>query len=193
MRAPIRSALLAAAALLGGVAPAWSGAQRAAPVRRRVDGSDALRRGFYWAPGRAKTLKQATVYLSAGGPAAGAPKPYTIMLSALSGAFNGPVIATSTQTVYLNGNASQNLASQFPFTGSLSIPASTKSVAFKFTIVNPGNGSKLSFNVGPCGLGTKACSNLPTACSALTETNDATTLPLSTVRRKGLAVKLLGN
>jgi len=153
---------------------------------------DDLSRGFYWAPGKAKTLKQATVYLSAGGPAAGPPKPYTIMLTALAGAYNGAVIGTSTQTVYLNGNSSQNLASQFPFTGSLSIPGSAKNVAFKFTIVNPGDGAKLSFNVGPCGLGTTPCSNLPAACSALTETTDVAP-PLSTVRRKGVAVKLLGN
>ncbi len=158
--------------------------------------SDDLTRAFFVPLWKPTSLKSITVYLSAGGPASGM-KPYGIKLSATSNQFPSSTVApfsSVTNTVYLNGNSSQNLPVTFQFNSP--VPSGTKNIFFNFTVTNPGDGAKLSFNVGPCGLGSTNCSNLPASCTTkqgtTTETTDAVA-PTSTIRRRGVGVLVRGS
>jgi hypothetical protein len=158
--------------------------------------TDDLGRAFYVPLWKPNYLKSVTVYLSAGGPASGG-KAYGVRLDATANQFPDSKVApfsSVTNTVLLNGNTSENLPVTFQFNSP--VPAGTKTIFFNFTVTNPGDGAKLSFNVGPCGLGSKNCSNLPASCTTkqgtTTETNDAVP-PTSTVRRRGTGVTVRGS
>jgi len=141
---------------------------------------DELSRAFYWSkPGKYKTLKQVTLYLASNDPA-NVPTPYTIQLLASADSYGATPFATSTQTVYLRGSASQNLATQFVFSPT-AFPNGTKNVAFQFRVLSNPNGARLYFANG------SACT------SPVTETAGTTPLPLSTPSGKGVGIKILGN
>ena len=159
-----------------------------AGISYRSGGSgDELKYPFYMKrPG--KTLQQATVYLSANDPA-NVPTPYTIQLIVGADSY-GSTLATSTQTVLLNGSSSQNLATNFTFPAT--VLGNAQNITFRFNVVSNPDGARLTYNTGPCGLGNTKCNALPPSCSSVTETTGTTPLPLSTFRRKGVAVKLIG-
>jgi hypothetical protein len=141
---------------------------------------DELSRAFYWSkPGSTKTLKQVTLYLASNDPA-NIPTPYIIQLQASAESYGAAPFATSTQTVYLRGSASQNLATQFvcPTT---SFPNGTKNVAFQFKVLSNPNAAKLYFAKGP------------SSCTSVTETAGVTPLPLSTKVGVGVGIKILGS
>lgn len=140
---------------------------------------DELNRAFYWArPGGSKLIKQVTLYLASNDPA-NIPTPYTIQVKASADSYGATPFGTSTQTVYLRGSASQNLATQFVFNST--IPNGTKNVAFQFTVLSNPNGAKLYFAKGS------------TTCKTLTETTGVLPLPLSTKIGTGVGIKILGN
>jgi len=136
-----------------------------------------------------KTLKQVTLYLSAN-RTANIPIPYTIQLIA-GGDSYGSTIGSSTETAILRGNSSQNLPVQFTFSNVSML--GYQNITFRFNVISNPDGAKLTFNSGPCGLGNTQCKALPPTCSGVTETTGITPLPLSTFRRKGVAMKILGN
>jgi hypothetical protein len=136
-----------------------------------------------------KTLKQVTLYFSANDPA-NVPTPYTIQLIVGSDSY-ASTIATSTQTVLLNGASSQNLPVNFTFSD---VDLGTaQNTTFRFNVITNPDGARLTYNTGPCGLGNTKCNSLPPACGTVTETTSTTPLPLSTFRRKGVAVKMIGS
>ncbi len=147
---------------------------------------DPLTQAFYAPKYPGRSLSEVQVYLGSNGVSS-APTPYTIQMIAKAGGFTGPVIGTSTVTVYLRGNASQNLPTNFVFAGS---PAVTKNstVTFQFNVLTNPNGSTLRFNVGSCGVGNTQCK---TSCPII-ETLDASGT-LSTFYRKGCGVTILGS
>ena len=141
---------------------------------------DELSRAFYWAkPGSNKTLKQVTLYLASNDPA-NVPTPYTIQLLASAESYGATPFATSTQTVYLRGSSSQNLATQFTFPAT-AFPNGTKNVAFQFRVLNNPNGARLYF--------AKASGS----CTSITETAGVTPLPLSTKIGTGVGIIIRGN
>jgi hypothetical protein len=143
----------------------------------------------FYAKRPGKTLQQVTVYMSANDPA-NVPTPYTIQLIVGSDSY-GSTIATSTQTVLLNGASSQNLPVNFTFPNT-SLGTATNTT-FRFNVISNPDGARLTYNTGPCGLGNTKCNSLPAACGTVTETTGTTPLPLSTFRRKGVAVKMIGS
>jgi hypothetical protein len=126
-----------------------------------------------------KTIKEVTLYMAVSGTAS-APTPYTIKLLASADSYGATPFASSTQTVFLRGNASQNLATNFIFPNS-AIPSGTKNVAFQFQVLSNTGGRKLSFAL------------TSGSCASVTETVGVLPLPLSTALRKGVGVKILGN
>jgi hypothetical protein len=139
---------------------------------------DELTKAFYWSPpGSGKTFKQVTLYLASNDPA-NVPTPFTITLKATSNGFGGTVLGTSTQTVYLRGSASQNLATQFTFP-TVALPSgSDKKVYFQFVIGGNPTGVKLTF------------AKSATTCDAITKTAS----PSSTTSiGKGVGIKILGS
>ena len=145
---------------------------------------DPLTHGFYDPKYPGKSLSEVQLYLGVNGQS-NAPTPYTIQLIAKSGGYNGPVIGTSTVTVYLRGNASQNLPTNFVFPGSPAV-SKNSTVTFQFNVLSAG-GSNLRFDVGSCGVGNTNCK---TSCPII-ETTDASGT-LSTFYRKGCGVTILG-
>jgi hypothetical protein len=141
---------------------------------------DELSRAFYWTkPGAAKTLKQVTLYL-ASNDAANVPTPYVIELQASADSYGATPFATSRQTVYLRGSASQNLATQFVFP-TTAFPSGAKNVAFQFKILSNPNGARLFFAKGPA------------SCTSVTETVGVTPLPLSSPIGKGVGIRIFGS
>jgi Big-like domain-containing protein len=126
-----------------------------------------------------KTIKEVTLYMAVSGTAS-APTPYTIKLLASADSYGATPFASSTQTVFLRGNASQNLATNFIFPNS-AIPSGTKNVAFQFQVLSNTGGRKLSFAL------------TSGSCASVTETVGVLPLPLSTALRKGVGVRILGN
>ncbi len=145
---------------------------------------DPLTNAFYDPKYQGHSLSEVTLYLGVTGQS-NAPTPYTIQLIAKAGAYNGPVIGTSTVTVYLRGNASQNLPTNFVFAGSPAV-SKNSTVTFQFNVLS-GGGSGLRFAVGSCGVGNTNCK---TSCPII-ETTDASGT-LSTFYRKGCGVTILG-
>ena len=147
---------------------------------------DDLSRAFYLANYPGRSLKQVDLYLSSNA-SANTPTPYTIQLIAKSGGFDRTVLGTSTVTVYLRGNTSQNLPTHFVFAGA---PAVTRNstVTFQFNVLSNPDGATLRFNVGSCGLGDARCKS---GCPII-ETND-TTGTLSTFRRNGCGIIIFGS
>ena len=143
----------------------------------------------FYAKRPGKTLQQVTLYMSANDPA-NVPTPYTIQLIVGSDSY-GSTIATSTQTVLLSGASSQNLPVNFTFPNT-SLGTATNTT-FRFNVISNPDGARLTYNTGPCGLGNTKCNSLPPACGTVTETTGTTPLPLSTFRRKGVAVKMIGS
>jgi hypothetical protein len=141
---------------------------------------DELNRAFYWQkPGGSKMINQVTLYLASNDPA-NIPTPYAIELQASAESYGAVPFGTSRQTVYLRGNASQNLATQFVFPNSV-IPNGTKNVAFQFRVISNPNNAKLFFAKGP------------SSCTSVTETSGVLPLPLSTKIGTGVGIKILGN
>jgi hypothetical protein len=93
--------------------------------------------------------------------------------------------------VLLNGASSQNLPVNFTFPNT-SLGNATNTT-FRFNVTSNPDGARLTYNTGPCGLGNTKCNSLPQACGTVTETTGTTPLPLSTFRRKGVAVKMIGS
>ena len=145
---------------------------------------DPLTNAFYDPKYQGRSLSEVQLYLGVNGQS-NAPTPYTIQLIAKSGGYNGPVIGTSTVTVYLRGSASQNLPTNFVFAGSPAV-SKNSTVTFQFNVLSIG-GSSLRFNVGSCGVGNTSCK---TSCP-IVETTDASGT-LSTFYRKGCGVTILG-
>jgi hypothetical protein len=143
----------------------------------------------FYAKRPGKTLKQVTLYLSANDPA-NVPTPYTIQLIVGADSY-GSTIATSTQTVLLSGASSQNLPANFTFPNTSL--GTAQNITFRFNVLSNPDGARLTYNTGPCGLGNTKCNALPPSCSGVVETTGTTPLPLSTFRRKGVAVKMIGN
>jgi hypothetical protein len=149
---------------------------------------DDLTHPFY-AKRPGKTLQQVTLYLSSNDPA-NVPSPYTIQLIVGSDSYNS-TIATSTQTVLLSGASSQNLPVNFTFPNTSL--GTAQNTTFRFNVLSNPDGARLTYNTGPCGLGNTKCNALPPSCGTVTETTGTTPLPLSTFRRKGVAVKMIGS
>jgi hypothetical protein len=139
---------------------------------------DELSRAFYINK-LGKTIKQVTLYLASNDPAS-APTPYVIQLLASAESFGAAPFGSSTQTVYLRGSSSQNLATQFVFPNSV-IPSGTKNVAFQFRVLSNPRNAKLFF------------AHTSSSCLSVTETAGVLPLPLSTVLGKGVGIKVLGN
>ncbi|HMU62264.1 MAG TPA: hypothetical protein PKA66_10810 [Gemmatimonadales bacterium] len=139
---------------------------------------DELSKAFYWSPkGSDKTFKQVTLYLASNDPA-NAPTPFTIRLKATSGGFGGTVLGTSTQTVYLRGSASQNLATQFTFPTTSLPSGKDKNVYFQFEILSNPPAARLTF------------AKSAATCDAVTKTSG----PSSTTSiGKGVGIKILGS
>ncbi len=150
-----------------------------------VGSRDDLTRAFYWPKFGGTSLRQVDLYLSSNA-SANAPTPYTVQLIATAGGYNGPVIGTSTVTVFLRGTPSENLQTHFVFNGTPAVQKNS-TVAFRFNVTS-GNAPDLRFNVGPCGLGVTQCKS---GCP-LVETNDATGT-LSTFRRVGCGAAIYGS
>jgi hypothetical protein len=150
-----------------------------------VGARDDLSRAFYHPKYPGRSLKQVELYLSSNASTNSA-TPYIIQLIAKAGGFNGAVIGTSTDTVYLRGSASQNLLTNFVFAGTPAVQRNS-TVTFQFNVLSNPNGAALTFNVGSCGLGDTHCKS---GCS-IVETNDASGT-LSTFRRQGCGVTILG-
>ena len=146
---------------------------------------DPLTRAFYDPKFPGRSLAQVDLWLSAN-VSANRPTPYTIQLIATSGGYNGAVIGTSTQTVYLRGNSSQNLPTHFVFAGAPAVQKNS-TVAFRFNVLSNPDGAALRFNTGTCGVGDTNCR---TSCPMI-ETADATGT-LSVFYRKGTSVTILG-
>jgi hypothetical protein len=143
----------------------------------------------FYAKRPGKTLKQVTLYLAANDPA-NVPTPYTIQLIVGADSFSS-TLATSTQTVLLNGASSQNLPTNFTFPNTSL--GTAQNITFRFNVLSNPDGARLTYNTGPCGLGNTKCNALPPSCSTVTETTGTTPLPLGTFRRKGVAVKMIGS
>jgi hypothetical protein len=146
---------------------------------------DPISRAFYDPKYPGHSLSQVDVYLSSNA-AANTPTPYTIQLKAKDGGYDGAVIGSSTQTVYLRGNSSQNLVTHFVFAGSPGV-SKNGTVAFQFTVLSNPNNATLTFNTGSCGVGDTHCK---TSCP-LVETGDASG-SLSVFYRKGVGATILG-
>jgi hypothetical protein len=142
----------------------------------------------FYAKRPGKTLQQVTLYMSANDPA-NMPTPYSIQLIVGADSY-GSTLATSTQTVLLNGVSSQNLPVNFTFPNTSL--GNAQDITFRFNVLSNPDGARLTYNTGPCGLGNTKCNSLPPACGTVTETTGTTPLPLSTFRRKGVAVKMIG-
>jgi hypothetical protein len=149
------------------------------------DGDD-LGRAFYHPRYPGRGLSQVDLYLSSNA-AGSTPVPYTIQLTAKSGGFNGPVIGTSTVTVYLRGATSRNLPTHFVFPGTPAI-RQYSTVTFQFNVLSNPSGAALSFNIGACGVGDTHC----TSPCPIVETNDAGGT-LSSFRREACGVAIIGN
>ncbi|HEX5004562.1 MAG TPA: hypothetical protein VFV65_04560 [Gemmatimonadales bacterium] len=138
---------------------------------------DELTKAFYWTKaGNMKTLKQVTLYLASNDPA-NVPTPFTITLKATQDSYSGAVVGTSTQTVYLRGSASENLATQFTFPN-VSLPSGKSNVYFQFVVSGGPAGVRLTF--------AKSAST----CADITKTAS----PSSTASiGKGVGIRILGS
>lgn len=138
---------------------------------------DEVTKAFYWTKaGNMKTLKQVTLYLASNDPA-NVPTPFTITLKATRDSYSGAVIGTSTQTVYLRGSASENLATQFTYPN-VSLPNGKSNVYFQFVVGGGPSGVRLTF--------AKSAST----CADITKTAS----PSSTASiGKGVGIRILGS
>lgn len=134
---------------------------------------DNLDRGYYVPSYPGLTLDQVTMYFT-GSPAG----TYTIELTARTGAFDGALVGTAQVTVDLT---SAMAPVTFLFGG---VPTSPF-VPLTFSMSLVGGPGVVFFDTGPCGSG--GC----TSCHNIIETN-STTPPLSSVRRRSVAVSIFG-
>ena len=137
---------------------------------------DEFNRGFYFTRNGMKKLKTVTVYLASNDPA-NVPTNYAVRLTVRAGAFNGAVVGQQTVTARLNGQASQNLGTNFDF-GGVSLPGGTKTLAFQLELMTNPDRAKVFF--------------AQSTCTTVTETVDFTA-PLSSALRKGVGLKVTGN
>lgn len=138
---------------------------------------DELTRAFYWTKsGSMKILKQVTLYLASNDPA-DEPTPFTIRLKVTKESYSGPVIGTSTQTVYLRGSASENLATQFTFPN-VSLPNGKSNVYFQFVVGSGPTGVKLTF------------AKSATTCADITKTSGTSS---TASIGKGVGITILGS
>ena len=149
------------------------------------DGDD-FGRGFYHPRYPGRSLSQVDLYLSSSATG-GMPAPYTLQLTAKAGGFNGPVIGTSTVTVYLGGTTGPNLPTHFVFAGTPAVRQNSP-VTFQLNVLGNPTGAALSFNIGTCKVGDTHCSS---PCP-IVETNDASGT-FSTFRRQACGVAIIGN
>jgi hypothetical protein len=123
-----------------------------------------------------KILKQVTLYLASNDPA-DEPTPFTIRLKVTKESYSGPVIGTSTQTVYLRGSASENLATQFTF-DNVVLPTGKKNVYFQFEILANVPGARLTF------------AKSATTCADITKTSGTSS---TASIGKGVGITILGS
>lgn len=140
-------------------------------------GGDFISRGFYLPSYPGTVLTQATLAFSAA--TAG---DYTITLTALSGAYNGAAIGSSTATVTLFGNVGTAVLTTFNFPSPAVTPGSL--VAFTMSLVS---GPSLPYYAVTCGSDPQC-----TIFSTAVETED-TTPPLSIFRRNGVVLTLVSS
>ena len=133
-------------------------------------GGDLNTRGFYVPSYPGVSLDSATLKLV--GSSAGT---YQVSLTVRSGAYDGPVLGTSTVTVGLNASSGALVSTTFAFP-SLAMPAGG-TVCFILAVVS-GPSSYVYYDVGG-------------GCPEVIETQD-TTPPLSTFRRYGVDLTLTG-
>jgi hypothetical protein len=143
------------------------------------NGGDFIFRGFYLPSYVGTGLAQATLNFSAA--VAG---DYTITLAAHIGAYNGPVVASSTATVTLPGTVTTSVPTIFNFPSPAIRVVPGTLIAFTMTLV--GGPSQPYFAVSSCGLNDPTC----TTGGPFVETED-TTAPLSVFRRNGVVVTLV--
>lgn len=141
----------------------------------------------FWIPGTSKSVQQVQLYLSSNG-AANTPKTYRMQLTAKIDAFANPVVATSTVDVTLTGKTSQYLPTQFRFNTPIVSGNPNKEIAFELTVLTNPDGATISYNTGPCGLGS-GCKP-PRNCS-VTQVSATTPYPLGTLRRKSVGIQVL--
>ncbi len=135
-------------------------------------GGDQSSRGFYVPSFPGTILDQVTLHLSSDTPGA-----YTVVLSARSGAYDGPIIAFDTETVTVPGDRFTNVATTFTFPSA----AVTQGSTVTFTIQKIAGPNDVVFYSVP----------VDDLSCPVTQTED-TTAPLSTFRRHGVNVQIQG-
>ena len=144
---------------------------------------DLIFRGFYLPSFPGSALAQVRLFFSA--DVAGI---YTLALTVRSGSYSGSVIGTSATSVALPADRTVFVPADFNFP---TLPVSSGSVVtFSITLVSAPPGAVVDqpfYGVSACGLGIPGC----TAGGPTVETDD-TTPPLSTFRRDGVGVRIVG-
>ena len=171
----LTSARYTAAALLGGLMLLMTATSQASVLYSCPGGAggDFNSEGFYMPSYPGITLDSATLKLL--GYSSGT---YQVSLTVRSNAFNGPVLGTSTVTVALNAVPGAMVSTTFPFA---SVPMPKGGVACFILAVMSGPSPNIYYDVSP----------LVGGCPEVIETED-TTPPLSTFRRYGVDLTLMG-
>ena len=153
----------------------WARSSLASPTVISCTGTpagDQIFRGFYVPSFPGTLLDRVTLHFSSA--TAGT---YTLLLTATSGTYDGPVIGSDSETVTLTADDQANVATTFTFPSS-AVKAGT-TVAFTITRI-AGPNAVVFYSVP-----------VDDASCPVTQTND-TTSPLSTFRRHGVNVQIEG-
>ena len=148
-------------------------------------------------PGSNKTIKQVTLFISAAGRA-NTPTQYLLELAVQRSTFDLAADSVTYQrqrvpaTVFLRGSNSEQKAVTFTLTTPIfgANGPSAKPVMMRLRALTNPDGSKLSFNTGPCSPGTSC--KPPTGCTA-TEVSSPTPYPAGTFYRKSVGITVSGN
>jgi hypothetical protein len=141
----------------------------------------------FWIPGTVKQVRQVQLYLSSNGPV-NTPTTYRIQLRARIDSYNRPVVASSTVDVTLTGSTSPYLPTQFRFPTPIVSGTPSKEIAFELAVLSNPDGATISYDTGPCGLGT-GC--VPPRSCKVTQVGATTPYPLGTLRRKSVGIDVL--
>ena len=136
---------------------------------------DRVDRGFYHPSYPGRLLSRVTLWLSADTTGT-----YTVSMTARAGAYDGPVIGTSTAIVGLTGGAARTPVN-FDFAPAAVTPGTLVTFAMTQVSPAPAPGEIVFYHVGTC--------NFDAGCvtpSPFTET-EGTTPPLDTFRRNGVS------
>ena len=148
-------------------------------------------------PGSNKTIRQVTLFISAAGRA-NTPTQYLLELAVQRSTFDLAADSVTYQrqrvpaTVFLRGSNSEQKAVTFTLTTPIfgANGPSAKPVMMRLRALTNPDGSKLSFNTGPCSPGTSC--KPPTGCTA-TEVSSPTPYPAGTFYRKSVGITVSGN